>query len=66
MNNVLLKTAITDSELRPEYFASKMDISVKTFREKVDGISEFKASEIKKLVDILGLKQADVMKIFFS
>lgn len=66
MNNVLLKSAITESDLRPEYFANKMDISVKTFREKVDGVSEFKASEMKKLVDILGLKQADIMKIFFS
>lgn len=66
MNAVLLKTTIEKSELRPEYFASKLDISLKTWRDKVDGSTDFKLSEAKKLAEILGLKDRDVITIFFK
>lgn len=66
VNAVLLKTTIEKSELRPEYFASKLDISLKTWRDKVDGSTDFKLSEAKKLAEILGLKDRDVITIFFK
>ncbi|MBQ1293080.1 MAG: hypothetical protein IIY21_03520 [Clostridiales bacterium] len=66
MNAVLLKTTIEKSELRPEYFASKLDISLKTWRDKVDGSTDFKLSEAKKLAEILGLKDREVITIFFK
>lgn len=66
MNAVLLKTTIEKSELRPEYFASKLDISLKTWRDKVDGTADFKLSEARKLAEILGLKDKDVITIFFK
>lgn len=66
VNAVLLKTTIEKSELRPEYFASKLDMSLKTWRDKVDGSTDFKLSEAKKLAEILGLKDRDVITIFFK
>jgi hypothetical protein len=66
VNAVLLKTTIEKSELRPEYFASKLDISLKTWRDKVDGSTDFKLSEAKKLAEILGLKDREVITIFFK
>ena len=65
MSNVLLKETIEKSDLRPEYFAAALDISLKTWREKVEGVSEFKVSEVKKLIDVLGLTQAQAYKVFF-
>lgn len=66
MNSVLLKTTIEKSELRPEYFASSLHISLKTWRDKVDGSADFKLAEAKKLAEILNLKQRDVIRIFFE
>lgn len=66
MNAALLKTTIEKSELRPEYFASSLDISLKTWRDKVDGSTDFKLSEAKKLAEILELKEHEVITIFFK
>ena len=66
MNAALLKNTIEKSELRPEYFASSLDISLKTWRDKVDGSTDFKLSEAKKLAEILGLKEREVINIFFK
>ena len=66
MNAVLLKDTIDKSELRPEYFASCLDISLRTWREKMDGSRDFKLSEVKKLSKVLGLSDRDVISIFFK
>lgn len=66
MNSELLKSTIEKSELRPEYFASKLNISLKTWRDKVDGSADFKLSEAKKLAEILGFKEKEVFSIFFN
>lgn len=66
MNSTLLKNTITETELRPEYFASRLDISLRAWRDKVDGTTEFRISEAKKLKEILGLNNQAFMKIFFD
>ncbi len=63
------------SELRAEFarqgisnrlIASELNISEQAFYNKMSGVSEFKESEIKKLIQILGLTAADVDRIFLS
>lgn len=65
MNTVLLKNTIEKSDLRPEYFASKLDISLRSWRDKVDGSTEFKVSEARKLTELLGLSDKEAVNIFF-
>ena len=63
------------SELRAEFarqgisnrkIASQLGISEQAFYNKMSGITEFKESEIKKLIQILGLSAEDVDRIFLS
>ncbi len=61
------------SELRAEFarqgisnrrIAAELNISEQAFYNKMSGVTEFKESEIKKLIQILGLSAADVDRIF--
>lgn len=63
------------SELRAEFarrrisnraIAEELNISEQAFYNKMSGASEFKESEIKKLIQILGLTAEDVDRIFLS
>lgn len=63
------------SELRAEFarqgisnrtIASELNISEQAFYNKMSGTSEFKESEIKKLIQILGLSASDVDRLFLS
>ena len=63
------------SELRAEFarrgisnraIASELNISEQAFYNKMSGASEFKESEIKKLILILELSAEDVDRIFLS
>lgn len=72
------KTEVCDvnrSELRAEFarqgisnrtIAKELDISEQAFYNKMNGESEFKESEIKKLIQLLGLSASDVDRIFLS
>ena len=63
------------SELRAEFarqgisnrdLAKELNISEQAFYNKMSGASEFKESEIKTLIRILGLTAADVDRLFLT
>lgn len=65
-NTLKLKAAIAESGLNQEQIAEMLGVSLCTFNYKLNGTSEFKASEIKKLMELLHLNSDKVMLIFFA
>ncbi len=65
-NTLKLKAAIAESGLNQEQIAEMLGVSLCTLNYKLNGTSEFKASEIKKLAELLHLDADKVMKIFFA
>lgn len=65
-NTLKLKVAIAESGLNQEQIAEMLGVSLCTLNYKLNGTSEFKASEIKKLAELLHLDADKVMKIFFA
>lgn len=60
----LLKLKIDEKGLKRYYIADKMGISVQALQLKVDGVREFKASEIRIISRLLGLELKEIDKIF--
>lgn len=65
-NEKKLKAKIVESGFNQEQIAEMLGLTIATFNYKVNGKSEFKASEIKKLCEILSLTESDCMAIFFA
>lgn len=65
-NTLKLKAAIAESGLNQEQIAEMLGVSLSTFNYKLNGVSEFKASEIKKLAELLKMKDETMVKIFFA
>ncbi len=65
-NTLKLKAAIAESGMNQEQIAKMLGVSLCTFNYKLNGVSEFKASEIKKLSELLCLNSDKVMQIFFT
>lgn len=63
-NTLKLKAAIAESGMNQEQIAKMLGVSLSTFNYKLNGVSEFKASEIKKLMELLHLNSDKVMLIF--
>ena len=63
-NTLKLKAAIIQSGLTREEIAGKMGVSCFTLHKKMHNITEFKASEIVSLCDLLNLAEKD--SIFFD
>lgn len=61
-----LKGARVAKGFTQETIAEKLDISTKTYNRKELGFVEFNRREIAILVDILGLTQDEVRKIFLT
>lgn len=59
-----LKAAIMESGMNQERLAELLGMTSATFNYKVNNKSEFKASEIKKLCEVL--KITEVNTIFFA
>lgn len=66
MNSEALKRAINRRGLKIRYIAEKLGISHEAMYNKVKGKTEFKASEIAMLIDLLDLSDAEVREIFFT
>lgn len=66
MNCLELKTAIMKANKTYRSIARSLGISEQAFYNKVQGITEFKNSEIKKIASILHLSLAEVNFIFFD
>lgn len=66
MNRAELRAEFARQGISNRAIAAELNISEQAFYNKMSGASEFKESEIKKLIQILGLTAADVDRIFLS
>lgn len=66
INTLKLKAAIAESGMNQEQIAKMLGVSLCTFNYKLNGTSEFKASEIKKLAELLKMENETMVKIFFA
>ena len=66
MNRAELRAEIARKNISNREIARALGISEQSFYNKIGGTSEFKESEIKKLVSILELTPDDVNRIFLS
>lgn len=65
-NTEKLKEIIDRSGLKKSHIAEKLGITSQGFWKKENGQSDFTASEIRVLKDILNLSDRQVMDIFLS
>lgn len=63
-NETLLDQAIANSGLKKSYIASQMHISLNSLRNKISGKVEFKASEVLRMQELLGLDNDQTRDIF--
>lgn len=61
-----LEGKIVESGLNQTWIAEQLGMTLATFNYKVNNKTEFKASEIKKLAEILHLTADEVNEIFFA
>ena len=61
-----LRAAITRKGMTQEQVADILKISVPTMNYKVNNKREFKATEIKALIDLLDIPEDKVNMIFFA
>lgn len=66
MNRMELKAEIVRSGMSNRKVARDLGISEQAFYNKLNGASEFKESEIKKIIKMLNLSSARVNQIFLS
>lgn len=65
-NGLLLEIAITRSQISKRDLAKKLGISEQGLYNKLKGVSEFRASEIRALTDELSLSAQEREDIFFA
>ena len=65
-NGLLLEIAITRSQISKRDLAKKLGISEQGLYNKLKGVSEFRASEIRVLTDELSLSAQEREDIFFA
>lgn len=65
-NTQLLRDKIEQSGYKLRFIAEKLGITYQGFLKKINNASEFKASEIKILYDLLDMDGADREAIFFA
>lgn len=65
-NGLLLEIAITRSQISKRDLAKKLGISEQGLYNKLKGVSEFRASEIRTLTDVLSLSAQEREDIFFA
>jgi len=61
-----LKQIIDDKGYKLSYVASKLSLTREALYKKLRGDTEFKASEIAKLVELLKLTSKETKNIFFK
>ncbi len=66
MNRTELRAEIARKGLSKRAISAALGISEQALYNKMDGSSEFKESEIKKLVNLLGLTPTDINRIFLT
>ena len=66
VNTQMLTDAIRESGLKNGYIAASIGISMQSLQRKVEGKTEFKASEIAGFTSVLRLSRADRDLIFLQ
>ena len=66
INRGLFENAIRDAKRSKAELADSLGISRQSFYEKVNGVREFKQSEIATLTKILQLTEQQVVDIFLN
>ena len=66
VNTEELRAIIKESGYKFEYLASQLEITRYSLRNKVENITEFKATEIMKLSEILNLDPMQTDAIFLA
>lgn len=66
MNAAELRASIARSGITNRKIASELGVSEQALYNKMQGESEFKSSEIKKMANLLSLSMNDVNLIFFD
>jgi DNA-binding XRE family transcriptional regulator len=66
LNLTLLKSEIDESKFTKNEIAEYLGITRQGFYNKLNGTKEFKASEVKKLSQILNLSSKRFNEIFFN
>lgn len=61
-----LKDVIIEKGFRISWIANQLNITRYTLYNKINGVTEFTASEIAKLTEILHLSNLEVKSIFFK
>lgn len=65
-NSKKLRRAIKDSGMSIIFISMKCGMSRQTFYNRLDGKSEFTASEIEKLATVLRLSKEQIAEIFLG
>ena len=65
MNGNLLMNCLWYEEILPEQLAELLGLTPEMLCDKIFGVSEFTIDEIRKIVALLGLTEAEVNSIFF-
>lgn len=66
MNRDELRAEIARKQITKRAIAEALEISEASLFLKIRGDREFKETEIRKLVDVLGMTPEDVQRIFLS
>ena len=62
-----LRKLISESGLKLEYIAKQLDITRFSLQKKLENITEFKASEIQRMCEVLKIEDAGLKEqIFFA
>lgn len=62
-----LRKLISESGLKLEYIAKQLDITRFSLQKKLENITEFKASEIQRMCEVLKIEDAELKEqIFFA
>lgn len=64
-NSVLFRAAVEKAGIKYKFLAKSLGLTPYGLQKKIDNHSEFKASEICRVSEILGLSEADRNSIFF-
>lgn len=66
MNRAELRAEIARKGISNKAIIEALNISEQAFYNKIKGTTEFKESEIRALVDVLGLTAEDINRIFLA
>ena len=65
-NTALLREKINQSGYRIQFIAKKIGVTYQGLLNKINNRSDFRASEIQALYDLLGLTEEERVAIFFA